>query len=65
MKIPGEYLGANLWVCEGAQLHATDALEGSVVLGRNAVVGRGADLSGGVTVGSDCWVHPGANVKNS
>ncbi|MDP9479111.1 MAG: NDP-sugar synthase [Actinomycetota bacterium] len=65
VKIPGEHLGANLWVCEGAQLHATAALEGSVVLGRNAVVGRGADLSGGVTVGSDCWVHPGANVKNS
>ena len=35
------------------------------MLGRDAVIGREATLSGSVTVGQECWVRPGATVKSS
>nr|MDP9488449.1 NDP-sugar synthase [Actinomycetota bacterium] len=47
VQIPGERLGEGLWVGEGARLHATAAIEGSVVLGQNAVLGRGVRVLGG------------------
>jgi len=65
VKIPGERLGENLWIDGGARLHRTTALQGPVVLGRDAVIGRGVTLSGDLTIGQDCWVSPGATVKSS
>jgi mannose-1-phosphate guanylyltransferase len=35
------------------------------VLERDAAIGRGVTLSGSVTIGQGCWVHPGATVKSS
>jgi mannose-1-phosphate guanylyltransferase len=65
VKIPGEQRGEGLWVDPDARLHPTAALEGRVVIGRDVVVGRGATLAGDLTVGSGCWVRPGATVKRS
>src|ERR687893_251495 len=56
LKIPGEKRGESLWVGENAQIHPSAALEGYVVVGQDAVVGRGVLLSGDVTVGTDCWI---------
>ena len=39
--------------------------EGYIVVGRDAVVGRGVSLLGDVTVGTDCWVRPNATIKSS
>src|SRR5215212_1719424 len=65
VKIPGERFGENLWIDGDAYLHQTALLEGSVVLGRDAVVERGVTFSGNVTVGPDCRVRSGATVKGS
>ena len=64
-RVPGERRREGLWVEEGARIHPSATLEGYVVVGRNAVVGRGVSLSGEVTVGSDCRVGQGATVKRS
>jgi NDP-sugar pyrophosphorylase family protein len=65
LKIPGEQRAEGLWVDRSARIHPTAAVAGRAVVGRDAVVGRGVSLVGDVTVGSDCWVRPGAAVKQS
>lgn len=65
VKVPGEKRGESLWVGENAQIHPSAALEGYVVVGRDAVVGREVSLSGDVTVGTDCWIRPNATIKRS
>jgi mannose-1-phosphate guanylyltransferase len=65
VRIPGEKRGESLWVGEDAQIHPSATIEGHVLIGKDAVVGREVTLSGDVTVGSDCWVHPGATIKRS
>ena len=65
MKIPGGQRSEGLWIDRGAQLHPTVTLEGWVVLGCNVVIGRGVTMIGDTTVGSDCWVRPGATIKRS
>jgi len=65
VKVPGKKRGETLWVGENAQIHPSAALEGYVVVGQDAVVGRGVLLSGDVTVGTDCWIRPNATIKRS
>jgi mannose-1-phosphate guanylyltransferase len=65
VKVPGEKRGESLWVGENAQLHPSAELEGYIVVGRDAVIGRGVSLSGDVTVGTDCWIRPNATIKRS
>ena len=65
VRIPGEQWGDDLWIDQDAQLHPTATLEGRVVLRKDVVVGRGVTLTGDTTVGSGCWVQPGATVKQS
>jgi NDP-sugar pyrophosphorylase family protein len=65
VRIPGERLGEDLWVDQNARLHPTAALEGHIVIRKDAVVGRGVTLAGDLTVGSGCWIRPGATVKRS
>jgi mannose-1-phosphate guanylyltransferase len=65
VKIPGEKRGEGLWVAEDAQIHSSAEMEGHVLVGRDAVVGRGVKLSGDVTIGSDCWIRPNATIKRS
>jgi NDP-sugar pyrophosphorylase family protein len=65
VKVPGEKRGNSLWVGENAQLHPSAELEGYIVVGRDAVIGRGVSLSGDVTVGTDCWIRPNATIKRS
>lgn len=66
LKIPGERLRDGLWVDRDAWLHPTVKLEGGkVVIGPDAVVGPGVTLVDDVTVGSGCWIRPGATVKGS
>ncbi len=45
VKIPGEKRGEGLWVGEDAQIHSSAEIEGHVLVGRDAVVGRGVKLS--------------------
>jgi NDP-sugar pyrophosphorylase family protein len=65
VRIPGERRGESLWVRENAHVHPTASLDGYIVIGEDAVLGRGVSLHGDVTVGSDCWVRPGATIKRS
>ena len=65
LNIPGEQLTEGLWVERGARIHPTVAINGRVVVSRDAVIGRGVTLIGDVTVGSDCWVRSGATIKQS
>jgi len=65
LKIPGEQRSEGLWIDRSVRLHHTATLEGQVVLRQDAVIGRGATLVGDTTVGSGCWVQPGATVKQS
>lgn len=64
-RIPGERRGLGLWVGPDAWLHPTVDIKGQVVIGQDAVVGRAVTLTGDVTVGSGCWIRPGATVKRS
>jgi NDP-sugar pyrophosphorylase family protein len=54
-----------LWACRSAQLHSTATFKGKVLVGQDAVVGRGVSLIGDTTVGDDCWIRPGATIKRS
>ena len=65
LNIPGEQRAEGLWVDHGARIHPTAAIQGRVVLEKDAVIGRGVTIIGDVTVGSDCWVRPGATIKRS
>ncbi len=65
VKVPGEKRGKTLWIGENAHIHPSAALEGYIVVGRDAVIGRDVTLSGDVTVGTDCWIRPGATIKRS
>lgn len=54
-----------LWISEEARVHpsAYKLMEGYTFIGPNAVIGRGASLSGTVAIGNDCRVSNGATVK--
>ena len=67
VEVPGEWCGGGLWISEEARVHpsAYSLMEGYTFVGPNAVVDRGASLSGVVAVGSDCRVSDGAIVKQS
>jgi mannose-1-phosphate guanylyltransferase len=65
VKIPGEKRGESLWVGEDAQIHPTANIEGHVLVGWDAVIGRDVTLMEDVTVGTDCWIRPGATIKRS
>lgn len=65
VTVPGERRGESLWVGEHAQIHPSARLDGYVVIGRDAVVGREVSIEGDVTVGSDCWIRPGTTIKRS
>jgi mannose-1-phosphate guanylyltransferase len=65
LNIPGEQRAEGLWVERGVQIHPTAAIQGRAVLEQDAVIGRGVTMIDDVTVGSDCWVRPGATIKRS
>ncbi len=46
-------------------MHPSVRLRGRVVVGSEVVIGRGATLVGETTVGSGCWVRPGATIKRT
>lgn len=67
VEVPGEQCGQGLWIAEDARLHPSvyGLIEGYAFVGPNAVIGRGASLSQGATIGDDCRVCGGATVKQS
>lgn len=65
VRIPGAPKAKNLWAGQNASLHPTVTYRGGVMVGRDAVVGRRVELIGDTTVGSGCWISPGATVKRS
>ena len=65
VRIPGTPKAKNLWTGRNARLHPTATFEGGVLVGRDAVVGPRAELIGDTTIGSGCWISPGATVKRS
>ena len=52
LNIPGEQLTEGLWVERGARIHPTVAIEGRVVVSRDAIIGRGVTLAGDVPWGA-------------
>ena len=67
VEVPGEWCGRGLWISDEARIHpsAYRLMEGYTFVGPNAVVGRGASLSGTVAIGDDCRVSSGATVIQS
>ena len=65
VRIPGEKRGESFWVGEDVQIHPSATIDGPVLVGRAAVVGRDVTLSGDVTVGSGCRIWPNATIKRS
>jgi mannose-1-phosphate guanylyltransferase len=67
LEIPGERCGKGVWIAEDARIHpsAYGLIEGYAFVGKEAVVGRGASLSGAATVGCGCRVGEGAAVRQS
>jgi len=65
VMIPGEWWGESLWVDQNAWLHPTAALKGQIVIRQDVVVEQGVTLVGDVTVGSGCWIRPGATIERS
>ena len=65
VKIMGEKRGESVWVGENAQVHPSANLEGRVVVGQDAVIGRDVALSEYAVVGTDCWIRPNATIKRS
>src|SRR5215210_7567460 len=67
VEVPGEWCGRGLWISDEARIHpsAYSLIEGYAFVGKEAVVGRGASLSGVVAVGDGCRVSEGATVKQS
>jgi NDP-sugar pyrophosphorylase family protein len=58
-------LEGGLWVDRDSWLHPTANVEEPVMIGHDVVIGRGVTLIGDTTVGSGCWVRPGATIKRS
>jgi mannose-1-phosphate guanylyltransferase len=65
LEMPGQRLEDGLWVDSDSRLHPTATIEGRVMLGHDVVIGREVTLIGDITVGSGCWVRPGATIKRS
>ncbi len=65
VRIPGAWQGERLWADHSARVHPTVSLEGGVLIGQDAVVGRGVTVTGETTVGGGCWIQPAATVKRS
>jgi NDP-sugar pyrophosphorylase family protein len=65
INLPGARKPGGLWACPDAQLHPTVTSTGGVLVGRDAVVGRGVTIVGHTTVGSGCWIRPAATLKRS
>jgi NDP-sugar pyrophosphorylase family protein len=65
LSIPGKRLTRGLWVDRESRLHPTATLEEPVMIGHDVVIGRDVTLIGDTTVGSGCWVRPGATIMRS
>jgi NDP-sugar pyrophosphorylase family protein len=67
VEVPGEWCGEGLWISEEARIHpsAYGLMEGYAFVGREAMIGLGARLSGVAAVGDNCRVGDGAIVKRS
>jgi mannose-1-phosphate guanylyltransferase len=65
VEVLGEQCGQGLWIVEDARIHPSvyRLIEGYAFVGPNAVIGRGASLSGTVAIGDGCRVSNGATVK--
>lgn len=65
VRIPGRLLDEGLWVGGQVFMDPTTSFEGRIVIQPDAVIERGVDLRGDLTVGSGCRVHRGATVRGS
>jgi mannose-1-phosphate guanylyltransferase len=67
VEVPGERWGKCLWIGEKARIHPSSygRMDGYAFIGPEAVVGRGASLSGVVAVGGGCRVSDGVTIKES
>ncbi|WP_207890273.1 hypothetical protein, partial [Rubrobacter taiwanensis] len=62
-RIPGEQVRKDLWLDRAVDVHPTVSLDGRIVIRSGSIVGRGAALSGDLTVGSGCQIRAGATVR--
>jgi len=65
IRIPGKRRGRNVWAGQDARVHPTVCFEGGVLVGRDAVVDRYANLTGGTTIGAGSRVSFGATIRGS
>ncbi|MFZ2587655.1 MAG: DapH/DapD/GlmU-related protein [Alphaproteobacteria bacterium] len=61
----GAVLQGDIWIEEGAFVHAGAVLEGPVYVGKNTKVGPHASLRNGVYLGDECVIGHGADIKNT
>jgi mannose-1-phosphate guanylyltransferase len=54
-----------VWLEAGAQIEDMNSIAGDLVLGKNSVVKKGAQIRGKVVIGDNCTIQPGAIVTNS
>lgn len=65
VKIPGTSRGDGLWVDQRARLDPSAAFRGRIVIRPDAIIERGVELTGDLTVGRGCRVRRGATIKRS
>jgi NDP-sugar pyrophosphorylase family protein len=64
LVLPGVEIEPGIRVCRGARIHPDARLSAPVLVGRHAVIDRGA-LVAGTVVGDDVIVDPGSGIRDS
>jgi NDP-sugar pyrophosphorylase family protein len=64
LVLPGVEVEPGIRICRGARVHPEARLVPPVLVGRNAVIDRGA-VVGGSVVGDDVIVDPGSGIRDS
>ncbi|NLG79832.1 MAG: NTP transferase domain-containing protein [Firmicutes bacterium] len=65
VEIPGNKIGADIWVGEGTEIAANACLSGPLVIGRNCRIGPGAGCFEYTFMGDNCIIEKDAVIQRS